>query len=134
MDKAQLQAEAPGLYDEIKADGRAEGVTAERDRISQINASALPGHEALIAKCITDGTSVADARGQILAAEKATRQQAGAARAADVQQPLQNAAGAANEDGPTTPQEMAAAAKLHAAEKGIDFLAAYKQLFGPRAA
>jgi len=49
---------------------RAEGATAERDRILGIQAAAFPGQDALVAECIADGTSPGDAALKFNAAEK----------------------------------------------------------------
>lgn len=85
----QLAAEAPDVLASIQA----EGANAERARIQAIEATALPGHEKLIAAMKADGKSTAaDAALAILAAEKTSRQAAAAALASDAPQPLPAAA------------------------------------------
>ena len=55
------------------AEGLAEAVTAERERILGIQGHTLPGHEDLVAKLVADGKTTPDAAAsQILAAEKQT--------------------------------------------------------------
>jgi hypothetical protein len=79
----------PDLHKEIAeaaqqkgfADGRAEGVTAgaaaERQRIIDVRAQLIPGHEALIEEMANDGkTTGPEAAVKILAAEKEARNKA----------------------------------------------------------
>ena len=54
------------------ADGKADGIKAERDRILGIEAAALPGHEAIIAAHKADGSKTPqDAAMAVINAEKA---------------------------------------------------------------
>ena len=141
MDRQTLRAENSALYDEIVAEGREAGVTAERERIAQIQASSLPGDEELVTQCIADGTSVADARGLILAAERKRRSEASARdeksdlaaasaiRAADAQPPLGNGTPPVNEGRPAA-DERVERARAFAKDKGIDFIGAYRELYG----
>lgn len=58
---------------------KAEGAEAERQRIADVRAQSLPGHEALIEQMAADGTSTGnDAAKAIVAAEKTSRNQADA--------------------------------------------------------
>lgn len=67
---AALQEANPGLHAQLLS----EGASAERQRIADVEAQALPGHETLIAKLKADGISTgADAAMQVLAAEKTSR-------------------------------------------------------------
>jgi signal peptide peptidase SppA len=64
--------------------GQAQGQAQERERIKGIEALAVPGHEALLAKLKFDEPATAEqAALQILGAEKATRQKMAADRQAD---------------------------------------------------
>ena len=85
MDINTIKSEHPAIFDEIKglgreeaslelkdklAEARAEGMTAENDRIKGIKALSIPGHEALIEEMILDGkTTPADAAIRIIQAE-----------------------------------------------------------------
>jgi len=71
MNIQELQEKHPELYQAAVAQGMEAGAVAERARIAAIQATALPGHEALVKKCIEEGVSAGDAASQILAAENA---------------------------------------------------------------
>jgi signal peptide peptidase SppA len=124
---------------------RAEGSTAELDRVKAVKAAALPGHEALIEQLAMDGkTSGAEAALAVIAAERGKTASAAAARAADAPPPVR--AGAIEEDQPkpkaastayrageTTFNVEAGAAKLDAdakahmqAHPGTDYIQAIK--------
>lgn len=62
----QLRADNPALVDQIRQDA----VTAERQRIEDIEALTDPGYEALAAKAKADGTSAMDFHRQIIEAKK----------------------------------------------------------------
>lgn len=67
-------ADLAAAFPDLCATIRAEGATAERARITGIEAHAMPGHEKLIADLKADGNITPDmAAGRILAAEKAAR-------------------------------------------------------------
>jgi signal peptide peptidase SppA len=134
MDKKTLMAEHAALADELVAEGREAGIKAERDRIAGIQASALPGHDSLIAQMIADGTPLDQARARIIDAAKASMQATAQNRNLDVERPLPNADGAKSESTPKSRAEQAAAARKFAAENGIDFAAAFHQLFEAQAA
>jgi len=89
MDRTELAAAHPALLESILLEGRAAGAAAERTRILAIQSASIPGHEALVASLVADGTATAgDAALQILAAEKTARTNAGAARADEAPKPL----------------------------------------------
>lgn len=68
MDKATLQKDYPALFAEVAADG----ATAERQRIQDVEAQGMAGHEALIKTLKFDGkTTGPEAAVQVLAAHKA---------------------------------------------------------------
>jgi len=97
MDLAQLKKEHPELVvalsaeimaglnqEQLQKDNQelvaamlAQGAQNERDRIADVRAQSLPGHEGLIAQLELDGTSTgADAAKAIVAAENELRKQA----------------------------------------------------------
>lgn len=87
--REQLAAEAPDLVAALQA----EAAAAERERIQAVEGALIPGHEALIAMLKFDGKSTGgDAALAVNAAERALRQRAAAAHAADAPQPLPSAA------------------------------------------
>ena len=89
MNRDQLAAEHPALLASVLAEGRAAGAADERNRILQIEAAALPGHEALVAKLKSDGSVTAgDAALQILAAERQAKAKAAAAHEAEAPAPV----------------------------------------------
>ena len=64
--------------EKITAEARAEGATAEMQRIKDVEAQAIPGHKDLIAELKFDGkTTGAEAAVKVLAAEKAALSQRG---------------------------------------------------------
>lgn len=73
LTKEQIIAEAP----EVAAAFRAEGATAERDRIQSVRAQSIKGHEALIETLAFDGvTTGPEAAVQILNAERSMQEKA----------------------------------------------------------
>lgn len=118
---------------------RAEGAASERQRIADVRAQALAGHEALIEQLAADGkTTGAEAAVAVLAAERARVATVGASRQADAPKPVPTA-GAGEDDAPAKPSEYSAdstaaeKAKLDAAAKqymaenpGTDYIAAIK--------
>ena len=115
---------------EIAEAFRAEGATAERERIAGIEAQAMPGHETLIAALKADGKSTAaDAAMQILAAEKAKLGAMASRLAADAPPPVQHAAAPADPAPATgnSRQDLYAKAKAYQAEHpGTDMMAALR--------
>lgn len=86
---AQFAAENP----EAAALLRAEGRSAELQRVADVRAAALPGHEALIERLASDGTTTGAAAAMaVLAAERTARQAALTARRADAPPPVQTEA------------------------------------------
>lgn len=109
---------------------QAEGAAAERARIKQIQAAALPGHEVLVAKLIEDGTSTADSALQMLTAEKESRQRAGSDRRADAEPALPNAQAASDE--PLSQDQKVVKAREFAAANDVSFAQAFQKLYGGR--
>ena len=80
----QILADAPDVAEALRAEGRAAGATAERERIQAVEDQLIPGHEALIASLKFDGkTSGPEAAVAVLGAEKSLRSRALADRRAD---------------------------------------------------
>ncbi len=92
MTPQELAASFAAENPEAAALLRAEGSTAERDRIQAVRGQAMPGHDALIDKLAFDGrTTGPEAAVQVLAAERGRIAQLGAARAADAPDPVPQA-------------------------------------------
>lgn len=118
---------------------RAEAAAAERQRITDVRAQALAGHEALVEKLAFDGkTTGAEAAVQILAAERGKLAAISASRASDGVNPVKqtavesdpNATSTADAQAPdllTNPAALDKAAKEYqAAHPGTDYIAAVK--------
>lgn len=85
MDKETIERDHP----ELAAALRAEGALAERERIRDVEAQAMPGHDDLIARMKFDGkTSGAAAAVEVLAAEKQKRATYLASMQQDAPQPV----------------------------------------------
>ena len=92
MNIETLKAEHPDVFEAIKAEGVAEGMTqgatAERQRIQDVLAQALPGHEALVQTLAFDGkTTGPEAASAVLAAERKARETKLGAMTADAPAP-----------------------------------------------
>jgi signal peptide peptidase SppA len=80
----QTTAEWLAANPDVVASLRAEGAAAERQRIADVRARSLPGHEALIDRLAADGrTSGLEAADAVLAAEKANLANRAAVRMVD---------------------------------------------------
>jgi capsid assembly protease len=85
---------------------RAEGAAAERQRIREIEAQCMPGHDALIAELKFDGkTSGPEAAQRVIAAEKAARDKRVADLRADAPTPLPFAPETAGNAGATAAED-----------------------------
>lgn len=109
MNLEELRAAHPDLCAALVEEGRNAGfdagAAAERQRIQDVEAQALPGHEALIATLKFDGkTSGPEAAVQVLAAERQTADKNLAAIRDERQKPLP--AAAAPEDAPAAEDSM----------------------------
>ena len=117
--------------DAARAEGHTAGAAAERDRITQVRAQSLPGHEALIEKLAFDGkTTGAEAATVVLKAERDRLGEQAAKLTSDAPKPLALVPAATVEKPAAkamTKHELDAAAKAHmAANPGTDYLAAVK--------
>ena len=128
--REQLAAEAPDVLAAI----RQEGATAERERIQAIEATAIPGHEALISALKFDGKSTAgDAALAIVAAEKKARSAQAVALASDAPAALPLAPAPTVEAAPAAAPRADLDSKAKAymqAHPGTDYVAAIKQVQG----
>ncbi len=106
----QLRADNPALVDQIRQDA----VTAERQRIEEIEALTDPGYEALAAKAKADGTSAMDFHKQIIEAKKQKGKDFITSRQKETA-PAANVPGGAPQDGKSEEQEMLDNAKEIAA-------------------
>lgn len=135
MSAQELAAKFAAENPEAAALLRAEGSSAERDRIKAVREQAMPGHEALIEQLAMDGKTTGPmAAMAVLAAEKHARQNQATARQSDAVPPLAQAA-AETDPAPVEAAEKpdllknpaaldAAAKKFMAANPGTNYLAA----------
>lgn len=119
-----------------KVDGRTEGATAEKERIRNIEAQAIPGHEDLIQEMKFDGKTTGEqAAVKILQAEKTMRETAATQLAADGIKPVAHVVAPNEGDGtenmPDGPEkwkaEYEADAKLQEEFKVVETYVAFKQ-------
>lgn len=128
--RASIEKDHPGLFASLSAEFAAVGATQERERIQAVLALGddLPGHTALLQGLAFDGKTTAPAASMaLLKAEGHSRSAAIAAHSADAPAPAKPSAAPADSGSKTADQKVAEAQAL-AAEKGIDFVAALKQL------
>ena len=124
-------AAAPTLSQADIDAARAEGAAAERDRIAQVRAQSLPGHEALIERLAFDGkTSGPEAASVVLKAERDRLGEQAAKLTSDAPKPLALVP-SASVDKPAaqvmSKQELDTAAKQHMkAHPGVDYVSAVK--------
>ena len=139
MDRKELEQQHPALVAQIVADATASatasvtasataaGAAAELQRIKDVRAQTLPGHEALIETLAFDGkTTGPEAAMAVMAAERARIAGAAAAHAADAPPAAPHAA--APSDAVKTPEVKAAEASALAKKEGITVVAALKKL------
>lgn len=126
--RESLQRDHATLFAALQAEFTAMGAQQERDRIAAVRATVVPGHEKLVETLAFDGkTTAAEAALQVNAAVRAAHEAAAKAHADDA--PAAAKGGAAPQDKPAkTKAEQVAEAQAHAKEKGIDLIAALKEL------
>lgn len=89
MDRQTLEAQHPTLLAQLQTEFTAAGATAERQRMADVRAQSLPGHEALIERLAADGTTTgAQAAAAVVAAERSARQAHAQAQASDAPAPV----------------------------------------------
>lgn len=139
MDRKELELQHPALFAQLKNEFSAEatatatatataaGAAAERQRIADVRAQSLTGHEALIDTLAADGkTTGPEAAMAVLAVERTRAAGAAAAHFADAPPAASHAA--APSDAKKTPAVQAAEATALAKTKGISVVAALKEL------
>ena len=125
--REDLERDHPEIIGAIRTDAHAAGASAERQRIQAVLALSQPGHEAMVQALAFDGrTTAGDAALQVLAAQRAAADAAGAAHFADA--PSAAPAAAAPADEPVTKAQQVEKAKAYAKQHGCDFVAALKAL------
>lgn len=140
MDRKELEQQHPALFAQLQSEftaaataeatatATAAGAAAERQRSADVRAQSLAGHEALIETLAADGkTSGAEAAMAVLAAERTRMAGAAAAHAADAPPAAKHAA-APEDKAKKTRAEQAVEAQALAKSKGIDIVAAFKEL------
>jgi ClpP class serine protease len=114
MNIEELRAAHPDLVSSLLDEGRTAGAAAERARILEVEAQALPGHEALIAQLKADGATTGPmAAVAVLAAERAVATSRVDAIAADAPAAVPFAAAPADAsatDADASPEDRARAA------------------------
>ncbi len=68
MDRPTFKAEHPDVYDEVMAAGIAQGVTQEHERVEALSKWSDPACAAIVAKAITDGSSLVAATPELMGA------------------------------------------------------------------
>lgn len=117
--------------DAARAEGHAAGAAAERQRIADVRAQSLPGHEALVERLAFDGvTTGAQAAAAVITAERERIAAQGTALRNEAPQPLALVPGATvtkPEGKAMSSAELDAAAKKHqAANPGMSYIDAVK--------
>lgn len=125
--RAALETGNPALFASLKSEFMTLGAQQELERQAAVRATAVPGHEKLVEQLANDGkTTAAEAALQVNAAVKAAHLAAAAAHAKDA--PPAAPGAAAPKDTPVTKAEQVSKAQALAKDKGIDFIAAMKEL------
>ncbi|PIF29414.1 signal peptide peptidase SppA [Acidovorax sp. 56] len=128
--RASFEQDHAPLFAQLRGEFTTLGATQERDRIQAVLAvgDGLPGHEKLLATLAFDGkTTAADASMSVLAAEKNQRAAAASAHASDAPTAAKPSA-TPPDQGEKTKDQQVAEAQAHAKAKGIDLVAALKEL------
>lgn len=139
MDRQALEQQHPALFAQLQAEFSASaadaatatatvaGAAAERQRIADVRAQTLPGHEALVEQLAFDGkTTGPEAAMAVMAAERARIASAAAAYAADAPPAVPHASAPA--DTAKSKDVQAAEATALAKQKGVSVVAALKEL------
>jgi capsid assembly protease len=121
--------------DAARAEGHAAGAAAERQRITDVRAQSLPGHEALVERLAFDGvTTGAQAAAAVITAERERITAQGTALRSEAPQPLALVPGATvtkPEGKAMSRADLDAAAKQYQAEHpGTSYFDAYKAVGG----
>lgn len=130
LTRASFEQDHAPLFAQLRGEFTTLGATQERERIQAVLAvgDGLPGHEKLLASLAFDGkTTAADASMAVLAAEKSQRAAAASAHANDAPTAAKPSA-TPPDQGAKTKDQQVAEAQAHAKAKGIDLVAALKEL------
>lgn len=130
LTRASFEQEHAALFAQLRGEFSALGATQERERIQAVLAvgANLPGHEKLLNTLAFDGkTTAPEASMAVLKAEGDQRAAAIKAHQDDAPPPAKGSAAPADK-GAKTKDQMVAEASAHAKEKGIDLVAALKDL------
>lgn len=124
--------------DAARAEGHAAGAAAERQRIADVRAHSLPGHEALVEQLAFDGkTTGPEAAAAVLKAERERIAAQGSAARSDAPPPLAlvpSSTVTKPEAKALSSAELDAAAKKHMTENpGMTYIAAVKAVQGAQA-
>ncbi len=138
MDRATLEQQHPALFAQLKAEfsatstaaiaaAKTDGSASELQRIKDVRAQSLPGHEALVETLAFDGkTTGPEAAMAVMAAERARIAGAAAAHAEDAPKAVPHSS--APSDTVKTDEVKAAEASALAKKEGISVVAALKKL------
>lgn len=124
---ATLRASHPDLVTQLLAEGAAQ----ERTRIAAVEAQALPGHEALIARLKADGASTGgDAAMQVLAAERTKLASIASQLHADAPQPVPHAQAPKSQTPPANDRQALhdKAKRYQADHPGTDYMTAIQSV------
>ncbi len=128
--RASFEQDHAPLFAQLRGEFSALGATKERERIQAVLAvgANLPGHEKLLNTLAIDGkTTAPEASMAVLKAEGDQRAAAIKAHADDAPAAAQGSAAPADK-GAKTKEQMVAEAQAHAKAKGVDLVAALKEL------
>lgn len=128
--RASFEQDHAPLFAQLRGEFSALGATQERDRIQAVLAlgANLPGHDKLLATMAFDGkTTAPEASMAVLKAEGDARAAAIKAHEDDAPNPAR-ASATPPDKGAKTKAEQVAEAQAHAKAKGIDLVAALKEL------
>jgi capsid assembly protease len=129
MDPKEQAAAFAAEHPEAAALLRAEGSTQEQARVAAVRAQTVPGFEALVNQLAADGkTTGPEAAVAVLSAVRAANTTAAADHAADAPNAAPTSSAPDGEAQELTKVQQVAKAKAHAAQHGLDFVAAMKAL------
>lgn len=132
LSRETLQSGNPGLFALLQQEFTKAGADAERQRIQDVKAQGMAGHEQLIQTLMFDGkTTGPEAAVQVLAAHRTAMGQAAQQHFNDAPPAAQSSASAAGDKGGSgelSREEKARQAEALAKKNGTDFATAYKEL------
>lgn len=133
MNRDQLKADHPAVFDAVHQEGHAAGVTegarGERARVTEILATAKaagPAHAELASKAVADGMTAGQFAQAVLQAEADARAQARAAIAAAAPKPLAETPPPADKPSATDRQQLHEAAETYATQHKVSYVDAVR--------